>query len=104
MKSTYTDHANEHGAFLVRPLKPNYISDIKEITNAHVNPFIEILTKNDEGCFIFDQVIDEKKWISYNTFRKEANDADFERSPGYDLGGRSTFWPSMLPFLSNLSE
>ena len=40
----------------------------------------------------------------YNTFRKQAHDSDFERSPGYDLVGRSFFWPSMLTFLSDLSK
>jgi hypothetical protein len=46
----------------------------------------------------------KKGWTTYNTFRKEALEADYKRSLGYDLGGRSSFWSSMLPIITNIAK
>jgi hypothetical protein len=94
--------AEEHGGFLVRPDTASNIPDITEIAKSRVYPYTEFLTKIDEGSFTLDQM--EGNYMMYNTFRKQSQDSDFERSPGYDLGGRSTFWPSMFSFLPDLSE
>jgi hypothetical protein len=46
---------------------------------------VEILTKNSEECFtVFQQSEKQKGLTTYNTFRKEAIEAYFKRSPGYD--------------------
>jgi jumonji domain-containing protein 2 len=69
---------------------------------------VELLTKKSGGCFIVYQQPEKSNkkggWTTYNTFRKEALEADFKRSPRYDLGGRSSFWPSMMPFLTKIAE
>lgn len=98
------------GAFIVRPKKANYIADTTKLSHKHVIPYTEVLTKKSAGVYtLFQQVetITKKKkagHTTYNAFRKQAADADFQRSPGYDLGGRSSFWPSMIPFLTKIAN
>jgi hypothetical protein len=102
VRTTYKTHGHEHGGFLVRPEIHRDIPDITTITNSRVYPYKGFLTKIDEESYSLQQVYGH--YMKFKTYRKLANQTDFERSPGYDLGGRSPFWPSMLTFLSKVSE
>jgi hypothetical protein len=103
-------HKHDVGAFIVRPLKANYIADITKISRARVVPYTKVLTKKSAGVYtLFQQVETITKTgkdghTTYNAFRKQAADADFQRSAGYDLGGRSSFWPSMIPVLTKVAN
>ncbi|EFX68494.1 hypothetical protein DAPPUDRAFT_114527 [Daphnia pulex] len=106
----YTKYGKKHGAVIVRPLKANYIADTTTLSHKHVIPYTEVLTNKSAGCFTMyqqaEKITKKKKegHTTYNAFRKQAIEADFQRSPGYDLGGRSSFWPLMIPFLSKIAE
>ncbi|EFX69534.1 hypothetical protein DAPPUDRAFT_113605 [Daphnia pulex] len=86
------------------------MADTTTLSRARVTPYVEGGTVDEEIRRLLQSVPEtrEKKkkggWTTYNTFRKEALEADFKRSPGYDLGGRSSFWPSMMPFLKKIAE